>query len=167
MMVQTLTTVGYGDWVSIDSYERIIDMFIQVLGATSFGYILAKVTNFLGSVNAYENQKREKLAEVSDYLTENLCPKPLYSAVIKQCRYSLQCKSEYDEKTLLLALPDRLSNEISFDIYSSTMLRIPMFGYIDNKQVALHIFLQVLYSSLCYFYIVFNKSNDFTNLFDI
>ena len=143
MMVQTLTTVGYGDWVSIDSYERIIDMFIQVLGATSFGYILAKVTNFLGSINAHENQIREKLAEVSDYLTESFCPKPLYSAVIKQCRHSLRCKSEYDEKTLLLSLPDRLSNEISFDIYSSTMLQIPMFDYIDNKQVALHIFLQV------------------------
>ena len=42
IIILTISLTGYGDWfsVSINTYERIIDILVEVLGATAFGSVV-------------------------------------------------------------------------------------------------------------------------------
>ena len=67
----------------------------------------------------------------------------VHSAITKHCRYALDHKSEYDEKSIIMTLPSILANKISFSINNPIMLQIRLFDYIKNKRVALYIFQQM------------------------
>ena len=56
---------------------------------------------------------------------------------------SLARRSVFDEKGILAELPARLANQIHVHVKAELMGKIPIFKYIDNKMVALHIFKQM------------------------
>jgi len=51
--IATLTTVGYGDVVASNTSERILNIFILLIGASVFGYIIANVSNILDNIDRY------------------------------------------------------------------------------------------------------------------
>jgi hypothetical protein len=63
-----MSTVGYGDIYPINTSERILNMFVIVVGASIFGYMLANVSGSLQTLNATEGE--EQMQSVEAYLDE-------------------------------------------------------------------------------------------------
>ena len=87
MVVTTLTTTGYGDLVSINSAERVVNIFMMILGATIFGYVIANVTNIMNNLNLSQTHKNEKLSEVSQFLSDRHCGGELAAGIVRHFRY--------------------------------------------------------------------------------
>lgn len=68
----TLTTVGYGDIKpSLYSvYELSLVIFLTVLNAIVFGYILACVITLIKNLNPSEREYRLRMTEMKDYLRD-------------------------------------------------------------------------------------------------
>ena len=75
----TLTTTGYGDIVPTNDSERVLNVFIMVVGATVFGYVVANVSTLVQSFN--EQVRRPCLSHLSPNslsLSHSLTPFPLW-----------------------------------------------------------------------------------------
>jgi len=46
-ILATLSTVGYGDFYPVSQTEKIVDIFIMLIGIAFFSYIMSNFTNFL------------------------------------------------------------------------------------------------------------------------
>jgi hypothetical protein len=53
----TITTVGYGDIYACNTSERIINIFILMIGASTFGFIIANVSTVLDNFQRYKQSK--------------------------------------------------------------------------------------------------------------
>lgn len=136
----TLTTTGYGDVTSTNTEERILNIIIMIVGATVFGYIVASVSSLMGNLNQAQAQKTEKLSELSGFLTEKNCPARLTGSIMRFVRHSQSRTSIHDEEGILYRLPLHLALAISYNDNREIMKKIPIFRYIKNKSVAMHIF---------------------------
>ncbi len=68
--VTTLTTVGYGDYVPVTFWGRILGMILQVLGATMFGMVIAIISTYVSRSQDefYWNRLFERLNKMDEDL---------------------------------------------------------------------------------------------------
>ncbi|RYH29469.1 hypothetical protein EON65_08410 [archaeon] len=89
----TITTVGYGDIYPQNVYERLLGIFIGIIGASIFGYTLANVSGAVNSLSSGNSAAKERMVEVIEYLKEKQCPKPLAAKVVNHFYRKLgKCK---------------------------------------------------------------------------
>ena len=81
----TITTVGYGDIVPSNKWERIVAIMSMVVGVTAFGYFMGSMTSMVQAWNEskLENSKRIEALEVvlmlpllAASLSPSLCATP-------------------------------------------------------------------------------------------
>lgn len=112
----------------------------MLIGATTFGYIVANVSSTFGSLNQSQTLKREKIGAISSILSEKNISENLSASIINHFKNVYSKVSMYDEETILTGLPNRLNNRIAIAIYKDTMQKISIFKFIENQSVALYIF---------------------------
>lgn len=140
LTMATLTTVGYGDITPANTSERFVNIFIELVGASVFGYMVASVSTLLGSLNYSDERVRERLAEVHNYLDEKKCPKQVSEVVIRHFKHKFAHISAFDEDQILKRLPQRMSVEIILHNHAAQLNLIPIFQFIPNKSVSAYIF---------------------------
>ena len=136
----TLATVGYGDYIASNTGERLLNIFIMLIGATTFGYIVANVSSTFGSLNQTQVLKREKMSNITSILAEKGISDNLSTSIINHFKNLYKRISAYDEEAILAGLPRQISDKIAITIHKETMEKISIFKFIDNQSVALHIF---------------------------
>jgi len=136
----TLTTVGYGDIVPNNTSERFMNMFIELVGATVFGYMVASVSTLIGNLNHSEERVRERISEVTEYLNEKSCPPVLSNAVIRHYKHKFSYISAFDEAEILERLPQRIAVKILMHNHANQIKHMPIFAHIKNTSVCAYIF---------------------------
>jgi CRP-like cAMP-binding protein len=136
----TLTTVGYGDIVPNNTSERFANIFVELMGATVFGYMVASVSTLLGSLNFSEEKVRQRLSEVTEYLAEKKCPQLLSNAVVRHYKHKFSHVSAFDEDEILNRLPQRHAVDIVVHNNANQIKHIPIFAHIENKSVQAYLF---------------------------
>lgn len=58
-MIQTITTVGYGDINPVNSKERIYTLFVMIVGVVSFAFISGSVAAIMQSYDEENVKQRE------------------------------------------------------------------------------------------------------------
>ena len=137
--VTTLTTVGYGDIVPINNHERVLAIFIMVIGATVFGYVVANMSTIIGNFNQLETKAADRLSEMTESMRERNCPDSLIMEITNHYKQVFNHNSMFDEDRILSCLPVRLRLELLFVQHKSILEKIPLFQYIKN--VSLKLFL--------------------------
>ena len=137
--VTTLTTVGYGDIVPINNQERILAIFIMVIGATVFGYVVANMSTIIGNFNQLETKAADRLSEMTESMRERNCPHSLITEITNHYKQVFSHDSMFDEDRILSRLPVRLRLELLFVQHKSILEKIPLFQYIKN--ISLKLFL--------------------------
>ena len=145
-MLVTLTTVGYGDIVIITLQERIINIFVMIIGTTVFGYLIASVSSLVGSLNRTAALQQDRISEISAYLHERKCPKPLVKSIMKYFNHIFELKTAYDESAILSRLPMNLKNEILYFKNAESIIRIPLLHHLENHSVILYIFEKLVFA---------------------
>lgn len=139
----TIDSVGYGDIFPTNTLERIITIFIMLIGTTFFGYMVASVSSLIGSLNRSSNIINDRIAEISAYLSERQCSRDLCISVKRYFSKYFETSTAYNEREILNNLPSMIKNEIMFHQHRATIDRIAIFEYIKNKTVLLYIFDQI------------------------
>eukprot|EP00968_Pinguiococcus_pyrenoidosus_P009454 scaffold735_cov255-Pinguiococcus_pyrenoidosus.AAC.14 len=122
--IATMLAVGYGDISGVTINERIFALMTQLLGATTFGLILATVTLIIQSWDPVATALKNRIGEVQDYLLDRQIPRPLRKAVIRHFEYYCHHKSIMTTQPMLLTLPALLKARICFNIYEEAMTKL-------------------------------------------
>ena len=137
--ITTLTTVGYGDIVPVNNQERLLTIFVMVIGATVFGFVVANVGTIVRDFNQLEAKSTDRLAQMVEFMKERNCPCGVMKEVTNHFKKIFRHNSSFDEETIVARLPARLRIELALVQHSALLERIPIFKYIKN--VSLKLFL--------------------------
>ena len=135
-----MATVGYGDILPNNTAERLLNVFVILLGASMFGYMLANVSSLIQSFTSTDTVKDERIAGITVYLDEKQTPLKLQDAVVKHFRNYFKHASPFDVDAMLGRLPQKLANEILLIHNGTTLKSIAILRYIENVSVRLYIF---------------------------
>lgn len=135
--ITTLSTVGYGDIVPIGNAERILAIFIMVLGATVFGYVVANVGTIVSTINQFEARTTDRLTQMSEFMKEKNCSKAVVTEILNHYKHAHKHHSSFDEESILSRLPVRLRIELTYVEQMSILEKIPLFRYIKNTSLKL------------------------------
>merc|ERR1719316_331099 len=97
--------VGYGDIYPTNKNERIVAVVVQLVGATSFGFILSAITTFLDSANPRDKEYQQHMAEIREWINGRDLPRPLRKKIRDHISYSLSKKSIFNEQDILSSVP--------------------------------------------------------------
>ena len=142
----TMSTVGYGDLhpQAVIS-EQLFGCILVILGASTFGYMIANVSNVLNSSsqNTITSIQKEELHQMSEYLQEKQCSNYINQIVMNHCQRKYLEKastSAFDIDAMTNCLPPTLRVEILSAVYSRKMKKIPIFSHIKNQSIKLYLF---------------------------
>jgi len=135
-----MSTVGYGDILPNNTAERLLNVFVILLGASMFGYMIANVSALIQSFNSIDSVKDDRIETITMYLDEKQTPLKLQDAVVKHFRNYFKHASPFDVEAMLDRLPQKLANEILLIHNDTTLKSIAILRYIENVSVRLYIF---------------------------
>lgn len=72
MTVITITTVGYGEIVPLDSNTKIFTIFLILTSVVILGYALKIITEYILSKNDYEELKQKKMQKKIDSMADHI-----------------------------------------------------------------------------------------------
>jgi hypothetical protein len=135
-----MSTVGYGDMLPYTAADRVVNIFVILLGASIFGYTVANVSALVQTLNSADAAEQDRLSTITSYLDEKKCSSKIQDAVLNHFRNFFKQSSAFDVDTMLSRLPDRLATEIRL-LHNQNILRhIAVLKYIDNASVRLFIY---------------------------
>lgn len=68
VLMQTITTVGYGDFPATTSSEMIYLIMVIILGASGFGVVVGSMSSLLGRLDLRAADFKNNMAEVEDFM---------------------------------------------------------------------------------------------------
>jgi len=95
--IATMMAVGYGDVYAQNSAERIYSIFAQIVGAVSFGAMIATVNILVESSNPRGRAYKTHLDELKAYLNERSVPRNLSREIKAAFKYYMSKKSVFPE----------------------------------------------------------------------
>lgn len=126
--VTTLTTIGYGDIRPETSTERLVSIFIMLLGGGFYGYVIANLARHMSKLDINRQAYNEKMDIITSYMNCRMFPMELRKKVKAYYRHYLDQRTALDEKTILNELPTGLRNEVVVHLIHETVLKVKIFG---------------------------------------
>jgi CRP-like cAMP-binding protein len=116
--ITTLMSVGYGD-ISADTVAtRVYVLFVEVVGATAFGFIIAMVTVIVETLDPTATAKSNKMDEIREYMAERELSLEMQNAVRHHFTQFYSHVSVFSEAPILRDLPHTLRYKVAY--YSRT-----------------------------------------------
>ena len=129
----TLTTVGYGDISSTNGFETIYGIFILIVGACAYSWILTYISNYIKKNNEKFIDFEEKMKVLSEIQLDypNL-DKSLYDRIKRYLNYN-KSKYKFNLKFILESLPSSLQNNLIIEIYKPIIKNFQFFKSFENS----------------------------------
>lgn len=123
----TLTTIGYGDLTPVTAPQTIYTIFIQILGAGLYGFVIGNIASLIANIDVAKTQFREKLERINTFLRYRSIPADLQTRVNDYYEYLWNSIRGHEEATILDELPLSLRTQIAFHINSEIIEKVPIF----------------------------------------
>lgn len=68
--VTTIVTVGYGDIHAYNTVERVISIFLMIIGVIAFSFATGSLSSILSNYDASQAKLKEKIATLNDIRTD-------------------------------------------------------------------------------------------------
>lgn len=120
-----LTTVGFGDISASSTKERAISIGLMVLSTVVSGVMIGNVTNVLLAQNIGTDAYRERYEQVLEYMHFHDIAKETRTRVKTFFHQMYGGSHYYDERRVLIGLPNTLHVDILEEMYMDTLDRIP------------------------------------------
>ena len=139
-LIETLTTVGYGDVVCQSSIERIFQIFFLAIGVVAYSYLISSFGNLIknerqSSIKYNNNMKILEEIRV-DY--PNL-PFKLYNKIYNYIETRNIAEKKLDSNELTNALPFNLRNALLLVMYNSCIRNFKIFKGCENSNFIIQI----------------------------
>ena len=113
----TVFTVGYGDIVSINIYERFFNLILLVAGIMAYSYSVSSLSNYVQNVDSKTQDFNDKM-EILHHLklTHEKMPKALYDKIARFLKYRLEHVVR-DKNEIMDNLPIGLRTTLIMEMY--------------------------------------------------
>eukprot|EP01038_Epipyxis_sp_PR26KG_P004936 gene4936-6904_t len=136
----TISTVGYGDIVSVNSSERLLNIIIIIIGATVFAYVISNVSTIIDNLNQSTIDTSEKISNVIGYLSDKKCSSDLSNTVLSYCIHKYKTILDPNQTEIISSLPNNLKIRLILALNRKIIKFIPLFNYIENKSIIEYLF---------------------------
>ena len=139
-LIETLTTVGYGDLVCQSSIERIFQIFFLAIGVVAYSYLISSFGNLIKNERQSSikyNNNMKILEEIRiDY--PNM-PFKLYNKIYNYIESRNIAEKKFDSNELTNSLPYNLRNALLLVMYDSCIRNFKLFKGCDNSNFIIQI----------------------------
>jgi hypothetical protein len=131
--VTTITTIGYGDITPDKSknIEMIFTMFVQLLGAGAYGYIIGNIANMLTNIDMAKARHQERVDRMNSFMKSKKIPQKLQEQVYQYYNYLWETRKGYNDETILSELPESFKFEFAMLLNRSIIEKVPLFKGAD------------------------------------
>ena len=116
--VTTLMTVGYGDITANSSLEKLICVFLMLIGVIAFSYANNAISSIISNQDSAETKLRDKMETLQQLQEDYKIQSDLYDKIVKAMQYGH--KSIRSTKSLvdfLEELPTKLKMDLALYIH--------------------------------------------------
>ena len=142
----SILTVGYGDIVATNFYERLFNSFLLIFGIFLYTLAISSISNYVYKLEENEKIYSNHIQTIDDLHTKYDLSLS-YTTKVKSFLNHKFLSNNEDKINLIRELPLSLKREITFKIYSDA---IKKFWFIRNLQDKEDILLQVLLNLKAY-----------------
>ena len=112
----TVFTVGYGDIVSINIYERFFNLILLIVGIMAYSYSVSSLSNYVQTVDSRTQDFNNKMAILQHLkLTHEKMSQSLYEKIARYLKYNTH--NERDKNEIIDNLPIGLRTTLIMEMY--------------------------------------------------
>jgi len=140
-VIETLTTIGYGETTPVTNLQYVYAMIIMLAGVGVYGFIIGNVANLLSKRNPARNQFFNNLEQLKVFVNYRKIPFNLQKKISDYYSYIWKKKLGFDESVFISGLPQGLQNEVSVYLKRDILEKISLFGRVGDdflRDVSLH-----------------------------
>jgi hypothetical protein len=128
-VVVTATTVGYGDITPHRNVEYILSMFVILIGASMWAFIIGNIASLLSSLDRAKANFWDRVDVVTQFLRSRKVPQEINEKVRRYYEYTWGRYRGADERRLLEDLPSPLRLEVLTHLAHEVLERVPLFRH--------------------------------------
>ena len=133
--ITTLTTIGYGDITPSSKYQIIYTIFVEIIGAGLYGFIIGNIANLIANIDIARAQHRNKLEKINTFMQYRNIPHSLQKRVDDYYNYLWESRRGYDESSVLKDLPGSLKTSVSIFLNKDMIEKVPLFKGADDALI--------------------------------
>jgi voltage-gated potassium channel len=141
-VIQTFTTVGYGDVPSTSNAQMIYSMLVMLFGVGVYGYVIGNVANILSKKDPGKAQFFENMDKLKSFVRYRNIPPELQKRILNYYIYIWKKRLGFNETSFMEGLPSGLRTEVEVFLKRDVLKKIPLFKGVDDKflkEVSLHL----------------------------
>ncbi len=125
--VTTVVTIGYGDISPQDNVQTIFTMFIQLLGAGMYGYLIGNLASLVTNMDVARARFQEKTERLNIFMKSHAIPDELQDKARNYYDYLWETRKGFDETSVINELPPPLRVELSLFLNRHLIEKVPLF----------------------------------------
>ena len=133
--VTTLTTIGYGDITPSEPTQYVYVIFIMLIGAAIYGFIIGSMANIIANIDIAKAHFREQMQNINIFLKFRNIPLDLQKRIRSYYSYLWETRRGYEESSMLSDLPPSLRTEVSLFLNREMIKRVPLFRNASSSLV--------------------------------
>jgi hypothetical protein len=133
--VTTIVTVGYGDIHAYNIGEKIMSIFLMLIGVVSFSFMTGSLSSIISNYDASQAQLKEKIATLNDMQKEYDIDPELFDKLRKAIKYD-HSKNSRDIIEFMEELPYKLKIEVAMQIHKNIYHTIEFFKLRERSFIA-------------------------------
>jgi voltage-gated potassium channel len=129
--VVTMTTVGYGDITPGRNVEYVFTIFVIVLGASTYAYIIGNIASLLSNLDSAKAHYRNRVEAVTQYLRARQAPRWVNDQVRDYYDYVWGRFRGVKEGELFADLPAAVRLDILLYLTRDLLDQVPLFRFCE------------------------------------
>ena len=131
--VTTMSTIGYGDISPQTEPERIIGMFLMVIGAAFFAWITGSITSLMTAKSACQQRFEDLMEEVDAFIEVHELPKSLQDNIKEYYKVKYPNKTIFEESDLISSIESpSLKKMIISHLFKDVVQSVALFRLCDE-----------------------------------
>ncbi len=130
--ITTMTTVGFGDITPNRTPEYIITMFVMLLGATMYAFIIGNIASLFSNLDSAKVSFWNRIDALTLYLRYRRIPQDLNKRVRNYYEYLWAHHRGLKEGMLFDDLPGPLRLEVLLNLTKELLDKVPLFKYCSH-----------------------------------
>ena len=127
--------MGYGDITPVNLGEKVLCIFLMILGVISFSFATGALSSIITSYDSKEAQLKEKIATLNDIQSEYKIEIDLFNKLAKSIKYD-HSKKQKDNLQFMQELPHKLKLELAMVIHQKMYSTVAFFQDKDKSFIA-------------------------------
>ena len=134
-LIETVTTVGYGELVGKSLYEIIFQIIMLIVGTCIYSWLISTISTYVKKINEKNIKYEEKVQILEEIKLNN--PKftdKLHDKILRLLNYRKFHEEETEKNILFDSLPNSLKNTLVIEMYRSYINGFLFFKNVENRE---------------------------------